>query len=129
MSHTIRDETAKTLCETGARSCVGVAASHAVGDSEGGVPPSWGSYKGAGPLRRSRRGKLQGRTDDGRWFDSSRRLQTKLASTAGSLSIFRIEPAERHLNGFVFLFMIACAVGYSGFIAIEPTDKPLKCGP
>ena len=28
------------------------------------MSPSWGSYKGVGPLRRNRRGKLQSRTDD-----------------------------------------------------------------
>jgi hypothetical protein len=36
-----------------------------LGVHEGGVPPSWGSYKGAGPLRRSPRGRLQSRVGDG----------------------------------------------------------------
>ena len=36
-----------------------------LGDHEGGAPPSWGSYKGAGPLRRSPRGRLQSRVGDG----------------------------------------------------------------
>ena len=36
------------------------------GGSEGGVPPSWGFYKGAGPPCRSGRGRLQSRARDGR---------------------------------------------------------------
>ena len=46
----VRDETAETPSETGARSR---EAGHTpTGSSEGGVPPSWGYYKGAGPLVR-----------------------------------------------------------------------------
>ena len=44
----------------------------ATGGSEGGAPPSWGAYEGAGPLRRSRRGEHQGRAGDGAWFKSRR---------------------------------------------------------
>ena len=44
----------------------------ATGGFEGGMHPSWGSYEGAGPLRRSRRGRVQGRASDGAWFKSRR---------------------------------------------------------
>ncbi len=47
---TVRREIAQSPRETGARSRE--AGQRPAGSSEGGVPPSWGFYKGAGPLVR-----------------------------------------------------------------------------
>src|SRR6185436_13012652 len=50
ITHGVRHETAETPRETSARSReAGLAPP---GSSEGGAPPSWGFYKGAGPLVR-----------------------------------------------------------------------------
>jgi len=54
----------------------------AIGGFEGGMHPSWGAYEGAGPLRRSWRGKIQGRAGGGARFKSRRpRHVFRLAST------------------------------------------------
>jgi len=62
----------------------------ATGGFEGGMHPSWGAYEGAGLLRRSWRGRIQGRAGDGARFKSRRPRhvfrQEKGATAGGSRS-------------------------------------------
>ena len=78
---TVRGEIVQSLRETGARSRE--AGFAPPGSSEGGVPPSWGFYKGAGPLVRV--GEAGSRAEPAcldAWPTASRCVATALARSS-----------------------------------------------